>query len=110
MRSSAWMTAVLLCVIALAGCTPYMMKSSAVDQYPSAEQELDFMAAVERMPAVTNNDAIHGLLLLQDGQDPNKDFPSRVEAGAFAGGFPWGRPSWRTRPRRSAGWRRPAAW
>lgn len=65
-----------VCVVAT-GCQPYLMPSSAVDTYPKAEQEIDFLADVEKMNAVTNNDAVHAFLLLQDGADANPDYLAR---------------------------------
>lgn len=81
MRSEALRGGLALLVVLLAGCRPYVMSSSAVDQFPKADQELDFLAAVEKMPAVTNNDAFHALLMLQDGQDPSADFAERRAEG-----------------------------
>lgn len=71
----------MLLLGALVGCRPYVMTNSAVDQFPKADQELDFLAAVEKMPAVTNNDAFHAMLLLQDGQDSSSDFEARRAEG-----------------------------
>ncbi|NBX24917.1 MAG: hypothetical protein EBQ99_02520 [Planctomycetes bacterium] len=81
----AWL--LLLVVSAIAGCRPYVMSNSAVDQYPSGDQEIEFLGAVERMPAVTNNDALHGFLLLQDGADACTSFESRVQEGQKRGWF-----------------------
>ncbi|MFM1831450.1 MAG: hypothetical protein RLZZ558_1790 [Planctomycetota bacterium] len=83
----------LLVATLAAGCRPYVMSNSAVEQYPGADDELDFLAAVERMPAVTNNDALHGFFLLQDGSDPHADFESRVAEGRRRGWFPMGTPT-----------------
>lgn len=88
MRSSAPWMILILCV--LAGCKPYLMSSSAVDTYPKADQEIDFLAAVEKMPAVTNNDALHAFLLLQDGDDRSADYASRVQEGIRRGWLPRG--------------------
>lgn len=78
--------------LAVAGCRPYVMSNSAVDQYPSADQEIEFLGAVERMPAVTNNDALHGFILLQDGSDPCTSFEARVQEGQKRGWFRGGSP------------------
>jgi hypothetical protein len=83
MRSSARICILLL--LALAGCKPYVMSSSAVDTLGKADQEIDFLAAVERMPAVTNNDALHAFLLLQDGDDTCADYAARVREGVRRG-------------------------
>lgn len=83
MRSSARICILLL--LALVGCKPYVMSSSAVDTYGKADQEIDFLAAVEKMPAVTNNDALHAFLLLQDGDDASADYAARVQEGVRRG-------------------------
>ena len=57
------------------------MKSSAVDQFPAPQQEIEFLDALEDMAAVTNNDALHGFLILQDGKDSSKDYQDRVVEG-----------------------------
>lgn len=85
MRSEARGGALWLLVAVLAGCRPYVMDNSAVEQFPKAEQELDFLASVERMPAVTNNDALHAFLLLQDGKDPSDRFEGRRAEGLRRG-------------------------
>jgi hypothetical protein len=90
MRSSARMCILLL--LALAGCKPYVMSSSAVDTYGKADQEIDFLAAVEKMPAVTNNDALHAFLLLQDGDDRCADYAARVQEGVRRGWMQSGSP------------------
>ncbi len=69
------------CVLLLCACQPYMMKSSAVDQFAGPQQEIEFLDALEDMSAVTNNDALHGLLILADGTDPSKDYQDRVAEG-----------------------------
>ena len=80
MRSDARCIATLLLALlsmAASGCQPYLMPSSAVDAYPKADQELDFLAEVEKMNAITNNDAVHAFLLLQDGADAQPDYAAR---------------------------------
>lgn len=80
-------------VALLAACKPYVMTNSAVEQFPKADQEIEFLAAVEKMPAVTNNDALHAMLILQDGDDRSADYQARraegvrrrwIDAGALA--------------------------
>jgi hypothetical protein len=74
----------ILCLMAAllqAGCEPYMLKSSAVDQFPGAHQEIEFIEALEKSHAVTNNDALHSFLILQDGIDPSADYQERVAEG-----------------------------
>ena len=92
MRSEVRLLAILLLAF-LAACKPYVMTNSAVDQFPKAEQEIEFLAAVEKMPAVTNNDALHAFLILEDGDDRSADYAARraegvrrrwISAGALA--------------------------
>ena len=66
------MAALLACA-----CRPYVLSSSAVDRFPKADQEIDFLGEVQGMNAVTNNDALHAFFLLQDGQDPHPDYAAR---------------------------------
>ena len=80
MRSEA-RALILALLAALAGCKPYVMSNSAVEQFPKADQEIDFLAAVEKMPAVTNNDALHAFLILEDGDDRSADFDARRAEG-----------------------------
>ena len=65
----------------LGACKPYVMTNSAVEQFPKADQEIEFLAAVEKMPAVTNNDALHAFLVLQDGDDRSADYEARRAEG-----------------------------
>jgi hypothetical protein len=85
MRSEALRVLALAVVCMLAGCRPYMMSSSAVDHFPQADQQVEFLRAVEKMPAVTNNDAFHALLMMQDGNDPNADYDARRAEGLRRG-------------------------
>lgn len=73
--------AVLALLAALGACKPYVMTNSAVEQFPKADQEIEFLAAVEKMPAVTNNDALHAFLVLQDGDDRSADYEARRAEG-----------------------------
>ena len=69
------------CVMALSACQPYMLKSSAVDKFAAPQQEIEFLDALEDMSAVTNNDALHGLLIIEDGKDLSNDYQERVAQG-----------------------------
>ncbi|MCE9618813.1 MAG: hypothetical protein K8R92_02765 [Planctomycetes bacterium] len=68
-------------MLLLCACQPYLLKSSAVDQFPGSQQEIEFLDVLEDMPAVTNNDALHSFLILQDGTDASKDYQDRVAEG-----------------------------
>lgn len=60
------------------GCQRQMFETSAVDKYPTAEDELDFLSDVNEMTAVTNNDALHGLLIFADGKDESTTYDERL--------------------------------
>ncbi|MEY4533853.1 MAG: hypothetical protein RLZZ246_171 [Planctomycetota bacterium] len=73
----------------LAGCAARQAaESSAVDQFPGADQDIEFMEKVEAMPAVTNNDMLHALLLVSNGVDPARDFEERVLLARQKGWLP----------------------
>lgn len=74
----AWIGAALLVLLTPLACQRQQLPSSAVDRYATADQELDFLSDVNDMTAVTNNDALHGLLILADGNDPFASFEERV--------------------------------
>ncbi|MBM4111213.1 MAG: hypothetical protein FJ254_07665 [Phycisphaerae bacterium] len=81
---------------ALCGCASrHMAESSAVDQFPGADQDIEFMEKVESMNAVTNNDMLHGLLLVSSGVDPARDYEERVLLARQKGWVPkdWDKPA-----------------
>lgn len=62
------------------GCQRQMLPTSAVDRFPTADDELDFLDEVNGMTAVTNNDALHALFILADGTDPATSYEERVSS------------------------------
>jgi len=66
--------------LAIAGCTRTVITDSAANKFPGADAELQFWEQLETQPVVTNNDALHGLILLADGQDSAQDYDQRVAA------------------------------
>lgn len=71
--------AAVIALAAAGGCaTRQSAESSAVDAFPGADQDIEFMAKVEAMPAVTNNDMLHALLLVANGVDPAATYEERV--------------------------------
>ena len=42
------------------------------------DSQLEFWHTLATRPVTSNDEAFHGLLLYTDGQDPAKDYPSRV--------------------------------
>lgn len=90
MRSSAALRRLVCLAVSLlaVGCRPYVMSDSAVDRFPRGDEEIDFLAAVERMNAVTNNDALHAFFLLQDGDDAHADYMARRAEAQRRGWMP----------------------
>ena len=79
MRSSVWPLMILLLASAgMVGCARTMLESSAVDDWPGNEAELEYLEALETQRVVTNHDALHGLLLLADGADPHETYEQRL--------------------------------
>lgn len=82
----AWMrqgavgcVALALAVLAGAGCERARVEDSAVDRFPAASQELDYMEALGKQVVVTNDDALHGLITFADGADLCPDYDARVK-------------------------------
>ncbi len=79
MRSSVWPLMILLLASAgMVGCARTVLESSAVDDWPGNEAELEYLEALETQRVVTNHDALHGLLLLADGADPHETYEQRL--------------------------------
>ena len=74
---------------AVAGCAieRTMLEDSAVDAFGSVEAELDFWDDLATRRVVTNDDALHGLLLLA-GEDGGIDYAARLEAARGRGWLP----------------------
>lgn len=68
-----------------AGCQRAVLDSSAVDKFPSADDELEFIDAVEGEKVVTNNDALHALFLISLRADSAADYAGRVAAAKERG-------------------------
>jgi len=65
------MPCVLSMALLAAGCTTARthLANTAVDQYPGADETLDYWDALEQQSVTTNNDALHGLILFVDGDE-----------------------------------------
>ncbi|MFO0782299.1 MAG: hypothetical protein U0636_01260 [Phycisphaerales bacterium] len=96
MRSRRWGAAVLAGVVCVAcGCQRATVEHPAIQQYPAATQELDYLDALNGQVVVTNDDAMHGLILFADGSDLSTDYAGRVKVAKEKGWI-------------SSGWDRPA--
>jgi hypothetical protein len=81
MRSSL-LLAIVAGLVLLGGCAGKrtIAESSAVDAYPGIDNELDFWDELATRRVVTNNDALHGLILLAMDDDPADSYGFRVNA------------------------------
>ncbi|MAT82572.1 MAG: hypothetical protein CMJ29_13130 [Phycisphaerae bacterium] len=68
------------------------IENSAVVQFPANDEDFDFWDTLATQSVVTNDDALHGLLLLADGKDDCETYECRYEAGVQKGWFEgsWG--------------------
>lgn len=76
---------VVFCLFALGGCTiaRTSVERSVVETHPA---ELDFLDGVSQQPAVSNDDALHGLILLIDDGTAFAGYEERL---AFARARGW---------------------
>ncbi len=77
--------ALLLLLAGCAGTPRTVLDDSAADAYAAPEAELDYWDGVAERRVVTNNDALHGLLLVA-GADAGDSYEGRVSA-AFDRGW-----------------------
>jgi hypothetical protein len=95
MRSRVQRSLGMVCLLfLLLGCDIFertTIEDSGVIQFPTTDEDLDFWDAITHQSIVTNDDALHGLLLLSDGDDPCDSYECRYEAAASKG---WFKGSW----------------
>ena len=82
-------------LLAPAGCERSRVDTAAVDRFPRASQELDFLDSLTKQVVVTNGDAMHGLISFADGTDLSSTYEGRVEIAKRRGWIPqgWDRPA-----------------
>jgi len=70
----------LLCT--LTGCARTRVQNPQVTDYPPGDStaELDFWHGLPGSRAVSNDEGLHGVLLLFDGSDPTQSYDARVAA------------------------------
>lgn len=63
------------------GCQRSMMEPVVVTDYTAldAGSELEYWGAVQRRSAITNDEGLHGVILLADGQDETGGYAGRVD-------------------------------
>jgi hypothetical protein len=78
-----------------AACERARVDNAAIDRFPGADQELDYLDALGSQVVVTNNDALHGLITFADGTDLAHDYEGRVRVAREKGwvGETWNPPA-----------------
>ncbi len=72
----------------LTGCTRTVADSALVERPEFREDEFEFLAGLESVPAVTNDDALHALFLFERGEDPFDTYEERYEEARRLGWVP----------------------
>jgi hypothetical protein len=86
----------MLCtLLPVAGCDLFertTVEDSAAVKFSGNDEDFEFWDSLSTQPVVTNNDALHGLLLLIDGKDDCETYECRYQAGVDKGWFDgnWG--------------------
>ena len=80
MKTASGTFLAVLAVLALAACTRTQVASPIQTTYEQQDTtaELDFWHELADRPVTTNNEAVHGLIVLANGHDPNDDYATRL--------------------------------
>lgn len=73
---------------AVTGCARTVADASLVERAEIQQDELEFLSELENQAVVTNDDALHGLFLLERGEDPFETYEQRVEEARRLGWLP----------------------
>lgn len=88
MRSDFTLLVSAAALVCLSGCglnTRTTVESPASTQFPTDADSLDFWDTLEIQPVTTNDDALHGLLLLVQQDPPAESWESRLSAAQNRG-------------------------
>lgn len=88
MRSDRLIAMLLVGAGALAGCQRSVVENPASAQFPAAEEQLEFLDALETQRVVTNDDALHGLLMFADADADLRSWDERVARAKEMGWIP----------------------
>lgn len=85
--------ALAMCWTMLAGCSRTMMTRQASTDYSPQDSasDMDFWHSLAERLAVSNDEALHAVIMLQEGEDPTSGYVSRV---TFAKKQKWLPDSW----------------
>jgi len=79
--------------LSMSACSRTLVEEPIATDYDRRDivRSVDFWHELPRRSAVTNDEALHGLILFADGDDPNETYDQRAEylkaLGWLAGGF-----------------------
>ena len=84
------LTLVLTCLTAgsLVGCDAFQrtrVETTILESHPGELDNFEFWDALAQQPVVSNDDALHALILMNDGRDPSTDFDGRTAIAAEKG-------------------------
>ena len=84
------LTLVLTCLTAsaLIGCDAFQrtrVETTILESHPGELDNFEFWDALAQQPVVSNDDALHALILMNDGRDPSTDFDGRTAIAAEKG-------------------------
>jgi hypothetical protein len=92
MRSDRAAIASVLLAIGVASvlpaCTRTSAESALVDRKELRDDEFEFLEQLDAVSAVTNNDALHALLLFERGEDPYETYEQRYDEARRLGWVP----------------------
>jgi len=78
LRSEAWILAALVGLGSAVGCERQLTTTSVVERYGTPDEEVEFFEELKDLPLVSNEDALHALFLLSDGEDHWGTYAERV--------------------------------
>jgi hypothetical protein len=84
--ASALLALSVVCV--LPACTRTVAEYALVNREEARTDEFVFLEQLETVPAVTNDDALHALFLLERGEDPYETYEERYEEARRLGWVP----------------------
>lgn len=74
LRSEAW----IVCAFLAVGCERQLATTSVVERYSTPDEEIAFFEELKDSLLVSNEDALHALFLLADGEDHWATYAERV--------------------------------
>jgi len=74
------------CLLAIGpGCQRSTVEQSMLQRHPSELDDFAFWDDLASEPIISNDDALHALILMEDGRDPSTDFEGRTAIASEKG-------------------------